>query len=133
MNKIIFVSALVFLFILSACNPQKMLSKRLVGEWAIVSYEERNREGANPTMTNIGTITFNNDMTGTKAVSYSIMQVAYLDDKPFQWENTENTVTLDGEESDFAKVWFIQENKKTTQEWRSTDSEGNVQIMRLRR
>jgi len=125
--------ALPAIIILSACNPQKALTKRLTGEWAIVSYEERNREGANPTMTNIGTITFNSDMTGIKSISYSIMQVAYLDDKPFQWTNTENTVTLDGEESDFAKVWFIQENNKTTQQWRSTDSEGNVQIMKLRK
>lgn len=133
MKKIIFFSFIATMVALTACNPQKQLAKRLSGTWAIAYYEERNREAANPSMTNIGTITFDRDGTGSKLISYSIMQSNYQDDRPFQWENTTQTVTLTGEESSFAKAWFITENKKTYQEWRSTDDAGNVQIMHLRK
>lgn len=133
MKRIVFLSVIASFMMLTACNPQKQLAKRLTGEWAIEYYEERNREASNPTMSNIGTITLDRNGTGTKAISYSIMQSNYLDDKPFTWENTTKTVTLIGDESAFAKAWFIMEDKKTYQEWRSTDDAGNVQIMHLRK
>lgn len=122
--------------LLTACSAEKKLAKRLVGEWNIASYSEQfHATGASDvTLTNIGTLTLNKNGTGDKSINFSIMSRTVTDTLNFRWNNTEDKVTLMGnEESMFVKTWLVMSSKKKEQIWRSTDNEGNSQRMELKK
>ncbi len=129
-NLLIIASSVIFV----ACSAQKKLAGQVSGEWVIEYYENKKPDESSATMTNIGSITFHKDGSGSKSISYSIMGSDYVDSKNFQWNNTENTITITGDdESMVAKSWIVLKSSSKSQDWRSTDSQGNVQIMKLRK
>ena len=129
-NLLIIASSVIFV----ACSAQKKLAGQVSGEWVIEYYENKKPDENSATMTNIGSITFHKDGSGSKSISYSIMGSDYVDSKSFQWNNTDNTVTITGhDESMISKSWIVLKSSSKSQDWRSTDSQGNVQIMKLRK
>lgn len=129
-NLLIIASSVIFV----ACSAQKKLAGQVSGEWVIEYYENKKPDESSATMTNIGSITFHKDGSGSKSISYSIMGSDYVDSKSFQWNNTDNTVTITGhDESMISKSWIVLKSSSKSQDWRSTDSQGNVQIMKLRK
>ena len=80
---------------------------------------------------NIGTITFNKNGTGTKNLDYSLLGVSKKDATPFTWSTTEDFITIEGDESEFSKTWIFIENKNDYQKWQSTDGANTVQTLEL--
>lgn len=131
-----FTSSLFLLFIvfsLTACSVQKKLHNRVTGLWNIASYQENNLNTANAGMSNIGTMSFFSNGTGTGNISYNISQNSNFKGGTFKWSNTDNTVTIIDSNTGLAKSWIVVKSNKNKQEWQSTDGSGNVQSLTLTR
>lgn len=126
------VGALIILS-LNSCSVANQLNRRLQGSWNIVSYNEQHVGEQEVAAANIGTMTFNDDDSGTKKITYRILNNQITDNSRFSWSNTAKTVTVEGENSPFTKTWIILKNKPKTQVWKSTDGKGNVQSITLKK
>jgi hypothetical protein len=132
-SKNIFLISVIVLIVAAACNPVRRTTNMLVGDWQISNFEEQigGRQGV--TATNVGTITLNEDRTGQRMFSYSIMGLSTNDTTNFRWSNTENSILLDADQADHAKLWIIKELKKNSQVWITTDGKANMQTMTLKK
>jgi hypothetical protein len=120
------LAALTFsLFLFASCSP------KLVGTWNVEKYERSTPGEQGMSVSNIGTITFNKNGTGTKNLDYSLLGVSKKDATPFTWSTTEQFITIEGDESEFSKTWIYIENKSDYQKWQSTDGANNVQTLEL--
>lgn len=106
-------------------------SKRIVGEWKVSKYQTIKPEIENITLSNIGTMTFKSNNTGEKNLDYTVLGIVKKDNIPFTWSSTEETVTINSENSDFAKTWIIIENKRKHQVWKSTNGQNEIQTIEL--
>jgi hypothetical protein len=125
-TRIFTISAVLFIgMIFSSC------SHRLVGKWAVQSYEtvETGKEGVSAK--NIGTMTFKRNGKGTKELTFSVLGVRKEDKTPFTWSVDNSFLTISGQGSEFAKTWIIVENKSKYQKLKSTDGANQVQIIEL--
>lgn len=130
--KIITASSLSIL-LLASCSSVNKLNRRLQGSWNISSYAEQHVGEQEASAANIGSMTFNDDNSGTKKISYRILSNQIADTSRFVWSNTVKTVTIKGENSAFAKTWIIMKNQNKKQSWTSTDGKGNVQSIMLQK
>ncbi|MGN6619058.1 MAG: hypothetical protein ACTHJ5_17915 [Ilyomonas sp.] len=129
-----FTSFLFLLFMivsLTACSVQKKLHNRVTGLWNIASYHENNLNTPDAGMSNIGTMSFFSNGTGTGSISFNISQNSNLKGGTFKWSNTDNTVTITDSNTGLAKSWIVIKSSKSKQEWQSTDGTGNVQSLTL--
>ena len=117
------------LLMLASCSAQKKFHNRLVGRWNVNNYQD-SFEGSRTNLDNAGSVEFTDDNRGLKDVSFRAMQ-NYRDNSPFSWDNTSNTVTIHGDQSEFAKAWIVTSNKKKKQVWKSTNGRGGVQQITL--
>ena len=117
------------LLMLASCSAQKKLHNRLVGRWNVSNYQD-SQQGSKSNLDNAGSVEFNDDNRGSKDISFRAMQ-SYRDNSPFSWDNTANTVTIHGDQSEFAKAWIVTTNKKKKQVWKSTNGRGGVQEVTL--
>jgi len=119
------------IIILASCSAQKKLSSRLSAEWTIARFEVRTPGGSNSIIENAGSITFRNNGRGAQSFTTAIAHAGQAVDTEFRWENTANTVTIRTIDAQYPKVWIVVKSSKGKQEWYSTDSSGNVQVMLL--
>jgi hypothetical protein len=134
MKKVkIITTGSLFILLLASCGSVNKLNTRLQGSWKISSYAEQHVGEQEASAANIGSMTFNDDNSGTKKISYRILSNQIADTSRFTWSNTAKTVTVKGENSAFAKTWIIMKNKNKKQSWTSTDGKGNVQSIELRK
>ncbi|HOY04979.1 MAG TPA: hypothetical protein PLO67_06230 [Saprospiraceae bacterium] len=127
--------AALAIFLLSACaSASKQFSNRLVGNWEIVQYkteiQDMRRTTAFPPYRSISFM--------KKGRGHVAANTQYPDEKggqgfDFEWTNTENTVTMRGFDTEFARSWIVVENKKSKQVWKSTDGANGVQTLELRK
>ncbi len=129
-RKVFFLALPLLLF---SCSAQQMLTSRLTGEWTIEKFEVRNADGSTSSMENAGTITFMENGRGTQSFSSTIAHLDAENTGDFRWTNTSETVSITGENASHPKAWIIMSSKRNTQHWRSTDGQGNIQIMKLRK
>jgi hypothetical protein len=128
MKKALKISAFLMIVIMFAsCSP------KVVGTWTIANYEETTPGQKGMSFQNIGTITFNNDGTGEKDISYSIMGMDMSDKSPFNWKQHDNILVIDGDESELAKTWIMIESKRKSQSWKSTDGASEIHKLRLKK
>lgn len=106
-------------------------SHRLVGTWNISKYETVTPGKQGMSLTNIGTMTFYKNGSGSKQLSYSVMGLVRNDNMPFTWTAGDNLVTISGSGTELAKTWIQVDNKKKFQKWKSTDGSNEVQILEL--
>ena len=123
---LIFLAAVLMLV---SCSAQRKLRSRLVGTWNVSNYQD-SFEGSRTNLDNAGTIEFQSGNRGNKDIAFRAMQ-NYRDNSPFSWDNTANTVTVHGDQSEFAKAWIITTNKKKKQVWKSTNGRGGIQQVTL--
>jgi hypothetical protein len=117
MKKVLrFTTIIVILAVFSSC------SSKLTGTWKIASYEEGVVGEPSVTMTNIGSITFEKNGSGTKAFTFSLMGAAMEDNEPFTWKQAGISVLIEGGESELSKAWVISSKKKGSQTWHSTEN-----------
>jgi hypothetical protein len=134
MKRVHFIPvAFILLIIISSCNPARRTTNTLVGEWQIVSFEEQANGKQEVVASNVGSITLNEDQTGKRLFSYSIMGHSTNDTTYFTWKNTENSILLDAGKDNDSKLWIISSIKKNEQIWMTTDGQANMQIMTLER
>lgn len=134
MKKVqVFIASSLIIALLVSCSSSNKLNRRLQGSWNIDSYQEQHVGEKEVSAANIGTMTFNDDNTGTKKISYRILQNQIADTSRFSWSSTAKAVTVEGENSPFAKTWIIIKNKNKMQFWKSTDGKGNVQSITLKK
>lgn len=118
-------SAVLFCFLLTSC------SDRLVGTRTVQKYETMIPSQQTISLTNIGTITFNKDYSGAKDVHYAVMGTQRDNTGGFKWSYTKSYVTIQADDSDFAKTWLIKDDSKSMQRWQSTNGRGQIQTMEL--
>ena len=128
--KILYLFAILFAGLLfGSC------SKQITGTWIVDKYATvlpgSDKKGV--TLSNIGTMTFNEDGSGEKELGYNVLGISRNDTLPFNWEVTKEYITLRGGESALAKSWIIQKSSRVEQIWNSTDGENEIQILKLRR
>lgn len=121
------------LVIFSSCTAQSRFSSRLTSEWTIEKFEVREANGGSTTVENAGSITFDSNGEGTQSFTTAVASAGQSVDSDFQWENTAQTVTINAANAEHPKVWIVVKSQRASQEWYSTDSMGNVQVMHLKK
>lgn len=106
-------------------------SNKLVGEWNVSKYQTTTLDQEEITLTNIGTMTFKSNNEGEKNLDYKVLGITKKDNVPFTWKATEKYITIESENSDFAKIWVILESKGKSQIWKSTNGTNEVQTLEL--
>jgi hypothetical protein len=106
-------------------------SHRLVGTWNVQKYQTETPGNEGTTLSNIGTITFNKDRSGSKKLDFKVLGIQKNDTVPFEWTATENFVTIKGENSELVKTWIYIENKSNFQKWQATDGANTVQSLEM--
>ncbi len=122
------IALLVAATLLSACAPPPP-----IGTWKVEKLETLSPGQQGATVTNVGTITFKKDNTGSKDLHYNSFGMQHDDTSTFSWSAGEKSVTIKGGDSDFTKTWLVQEDDKNHQRWQSTNGRGQVQTMELSR
>lgn len=123
----------IALIVIASCSPARRTTNILIGEWQIVSFEEQVNGKQGVGASNVGTIILNEDQTGKRLFSYSILGLSANDTTNFTWMNTENSILLDAGEDSDSKLWIISNMKKNAQTWMTTDGQANMRIMTLQR
>lgn len=126
-NNNLIIPVLLLFVILSSCSP------RILGVWTVDNFETVTQGVEGVSAKNIGTITFFKDGTGTKDLSFTIFGVSKEDKTPFTWTLNDNLLTINGQESEFAKTWIVVDNQKKVQKMKSTDGADQVQILDLKK
>jgi hypothetical protein len=132
-SKNIFMIAAIAIIVAVSCNPVRRTTNMLVGDWQITNFEEQVGVNQGVVATNVGTITLNEDRTGKRMFSYSIMGLSTNDTTNFRWTNTENSILIDATQADHAKLWIIKELKRNSQVWITTDGKASMQTMTLKK
>ncbi len=128
LKKLKFVFLAIWIVSLTSC------SHRLVGTWNVERYETITPGSEAIRLYNIGSMTFNSDLSGSKDLNYSVMGIQRNDQVPFTWIWREGAfVTISSEGSDFSKTWIIIENKRKSQIWKTTDGADIIQTMELKK
>jgi len=127
-----FLLALITITGLASCSAEKSFHRRLVGTWNIERYEQQFANGERESASNLGTISFRKNGGGDKEINILTRGLDKRDNSDFSWKNTVDAVTIISNNSDLAKTWLVMKNKKTTQQWKSTN-QTTVQTMELRK
>jgi hypothetical protein len=127
------ITLIILAFALASCSAQGRLASRISAEWDIEKFESRTTNGSSTVVENAGTITFRSNGRGMQSFTSAIAHGGLATDSEFRWENTANTVSIKSPDAQYPKVWIIVSSGRSKQEWYSTDSQGNVQIMHLRK
>lgn len=133
MKSLVKIFAFVLLIVMGSCSIQQQLSGRIEGEWSIETYKTMLNNGSNTTLENAGTIIFRPNGRGSQTFTSSISQMDAENSGDFQWETDADIVFIMGDNAVRRKAWIVVESSRNSQHWRSTDSQGNVQIMHLER
>lgn len=125
---------MIITLVFTSCSLQQRVATNITTDWNIARFENRIADGRNIIMENAGSITFTRDGTGIQNLTTNLGNAgSFAPGTSFRWENTTNTVTIRYSEFEPRKAWIIVENRRSRQLWYSTDSEGNVQVLELRR
>lgn len=97
MKKMIYLPVLVLVMLMASCSKEKKIEKNLSssdGTWNVASYTVVNYEDDVQvnmlTASNVGTMVFKSDGTGTSSFSYMGM----VQNTSFTWTNTEEKLTI---------------------------------------
>jgi hypothetical protein len=125
MKKISLFLAVLGTFMLGSC------SHVLTGTWTVQKYETLKPGEKGVTLSNIGTITFQNNGNGEKNISYALFDLVREDNLPFKWTSFDSYITIESENSEFAKLWIVTKSKRKAQVWKTTDGANEVKVLEL--
>lgn len=123
--KIILFLGFLGIMMLSSC------SHVITGTWTVKKFETLKPGELGVTLSNIGTITFQNNGNGEKNINYTLFQMVIEDNQPFKWTSFDSYITIESENSEFAKLWIVTENKRKVQVWKTTDGANEVKVLEL--
>ena len=127
------ITLIILAFALASCTAQGRLASRISAEWDIEKYESRTANGSSTIVENAGTITFMSNGRGNQSFTTAIAHGGQSSESEFRWENTAKTVSIISQDAQYPRVWIVVESGRSKQEWYSTDGQGNVQVMHLRK
>lgn len=127
MKKLHYLLPVICLLFLASCAP------RIVGTWNVEKLDSMVPGQVGTTLTNIGTITFNKDMSGNKDIHYTVFGVPRDNTSAFTWSYTKAYLTIKTDDSLFAKTWLLVSDKKNTQRFQATNGNNEIQTMELKR
>lgn len=128
MRKLFLISSFATLITgFIACSP------RPVGNWNVQRFEVIKQGESGLIINNVGSIEFKRNGSGEKNIQYSILGITKFDNLTFEWVRHGKTVTISGNNTDFAKSWIIVRDKRRFQQWKSTDGANTIQIIELAR
>lgn len=133
MKTSIKIILLVTTFVMVSCSAARQLASRIEGEWEIEKYEVLLANGNETKMENAGTIIFYRNGRGQQTFTSAITQLVATNTGDFRWDNTGDVVFIWGQGALYRKAWIVVDSSRNKQVWRSTDSEGNVQAMTLKK
>ncbi|MBK8426453.1 MAG: hypothetical protein IPL27_11020 [Lewinellaceae bacterium] len=126
--------ATMIVTMLSACaSASKQFSRRLEGNWEIVQYKTEIQQLQRTAFPPYRNITFMKRGRGRVSANNEYTEEKGGQGFDFEWTCTDNTVTMRGFDTDFARSWIVVENKKTRQVWKSTDGANGVQTLELKK
>ncbi len=123
---------LVLLSLLVSCSAERRFHRRLTGSWNVVRYEQRFANGDTQVSSDLGSLTFRKNGSGDNDLGVLTRTIAKPEDRGFSWKNTETEVTIISRNSLLAKSWIVIQNKRSYQQWKSTN-QATVQTMELRK
>ena len=124
---------IVFALALVSCSAQSKFASKITAEWDIEKYEVRTTNGSSTSIENAGSITFRSNGRGTQTFTTAVAHEGQVSDSEFRWENTEATVSIKTQDAQYPKVWIVVHSGSTKQRWYSSDEQGNVQVMHLKK
>ncbi|MCC6279053.1 MAG: hypothetical protein IT262_00530 [Saprospiraceae bacterium] len=126
--------AALTIFMLGSCaSATKQFSNRLQGQWEIVQYKTEIQQLQRTAFPPYRSITFMKKGRGRVSANNEYSAEKGGQGFDFEWSCTENTVTMRGFDTDFARSWIVVENKKSKQVWKSTDGANGVQTLELKK
>ena len=129
-TKIFTIFAITLVLSLFSCSKENQIAKDLEGVWNVDKIEFTSASDTELSFTaeNVGTIEFKDDNTGKNDYTYTVNGEDYNDNESFKWENTEEEIVISGNANDGSKetVFVIDDGDKDTQEWTSTEADGDV-------
>ena len=130
LNKILVLTLVGGLF-LFACSKEKTIKKHITGAWTatMITIVKTDSSGVVDTETDDSKndITFNDDGTGTAHISSSGSSRTVIPDN-FTWSNTDETLTIDDDDSSDTFVFDIIEESKTNMKIKNTRDDQGTQI-----
>lgn len=127
------ITMIVLALALASCSAQNRLASRISAEWDIEKYEVRTTNGSSTSIENAGSIIFHSNGRGTQTFTTAVAHSGQVSDSEFRWENTEATVSIKSRDAQYPKVWIVVDSGSSKQKWYSTDDQGNVQVMHLKK
>lgn len=122
-------SILLLVLLLAGCSSD------LVHTWNIDKLETHREDDKNTSYVNIGTLTFNKNLTGN--TDFTIIEENYSDKVPVKWEMKDGYLLIRdanaNEHSRLSKAWIIIEDSSKKQIWKSTDGSFTVHTLQLSR
>lgn len=115
----------IIIILISSCTH------RLTGTWTVQKYSNETPGQPGIVLSNIGTMTFENNGKGEKSLKYTVLGIERDDNQPFKWSASDDYVTIESRNSDFDKTWIILKSKGKYQLWKSTDGKNQVQVLEL--
>lgn len=131
-KKSVLFTILSCCLIITSCS----LERKITGTWNIAEYSQIEVNGSSSNAVNAGSIEFNSNGTGVNDLDYKIFGNRLQDKRNFTYDVGDNYVTIkpvQDADSIAAKSWIVMESKRSKQLWKSTDGEGNVQTIVLKK
>ena len=129
-KKIFTIFVIILVFSVFSCSKESQIAKDLEGVWHLDKIEFTSASDTELSFVaeNAGTIEFKGDNTGKNNYTYTVGEENYNDNEAFKWENTDTTITVIGNANDGQKetIFVIDDSSKNTQEWTSTEADGDV-------
>jgi len=129
MKKMIYLPVLVFVMLTAACSKEKKIEKNLSsndGAWNVASYTVVNYEDDvqvnTLTASNVGTMVFKSDGTGSSSFNY----MGLVQNSTFTWTTTEEKLTIN-DNGDIVVFDIIKQDKSILEiEGADTYEEGGI-------
>lgn len=121
------ITGIISVLTLTSC------SHRLADTWRVTQYEIQNSNFQTARVTNIGTMSFDNNNRGNKNLEFNFFNTQIRDISPFSWDDSKNFIVIKSDNSDLSRTWKKVQNKSKVQKWVSEDNPGEKRILVLRR
>ncbi|GGD29300.1 hypothetical protein [Flavobacterium orientale] len=118
---------IVSLLVLTSC------SHRLADTWRVTHYEIQNSNFQTARVTNIGTMSFDNNNRGNKNLEFNFFNTQIRDVSPFSWDDSKTFIVIKSDNSDLSRTWKKVKNKSNYQKWVNEDTSDEKRIIILRK
>ena len=118
---------IISVLVLTSC------SHRLADTWRVTHYEIQNSNFQTARVTNIGTMSFDNNNRGNKNLEFNFFNTQIRDVSPFSWDDSKTFIVIKSDNSDLSRTWKKVKNKSNYQKWVNEDTSDEKRIIILRK